>query len=81
MDEVSMAIENIEDYWRGEPNFGLRRKEWVIEIDCRDTDIEDIIPRQSIKLSTAQVQQPSDDRFIRMCAMGLVPFASELLTR
>lgn len=76
-----MAIENIEDYWRGEPNFGLRRQEWVIEIDCRDTDIEDIIPRQRIKMTTAPITQPNDDRFMRMCAMGLVPSASELLTR
>ena len=76
-----MAIENIEDYWRGEPNFGLRRQAWVIEIDCRDTDIEDIILRQRIKQSTTQIKQPIDDRFIRMCAMGLVPSASELLTR
>lgn len=76
-----MAIENIEDYWRGEPNFGLRRQEWVIEVDCRGTDIEDIIPRQRIKLSTTNIKPPSDDRFMTMCAMGLVPTVGELLTR
>ena len=42
-----MAIENIEDYWRGEPNFGLRRK-IVIEIDTTGTDIENIVPNQKI---------------------------------
>ena len=76
-----MAIENIEDYWRGEPEFGLRRRVWVIEVDCRGTGIEDIIPRQRIKMSTAPINPPSDDRFMSMCSMGLVPSASELLTR
>lgn len=33
-----MAIESIEDYWRGEPNFGLRRR-IVIEIDTTGTAI------------------------------------------
>ena len=42
-----MAIENIEDYWRGEPNFGLRRR-MVIEFDLTGTDIENIVPNQKI---------------------------------
>ena len=42
-----MAIENIEDYWRGEPNFGLRRR-MVIEFDLTGTDIEKIVPNQKI---------------------------------
>lgn len=50
-----MAIENIEDYWRGKTNFGLRRQECVVVVDCRDTDIEDIIPRQRIKMSSTPV--------------------------
>lgn len=42
-----MAIENIEDYWRGEPNFGLPRR-MVIEFDLNGTDIENIVPNQKI---------------------------------
>ena len=42
-----MAIENIEDYWRSEPNFGLRRR-MVIEFDLTGTDIEKIVPSQKI---------------------------------
>ncbi len=42
-----MAIENIDDYWRGEPNFGLRRR-IVIEFDFSGTDIEKIFPNQKI---------------------------------
>lgn len=42
-----MAIENIEDYWRGEPNFGLRRR-IVIEVDTTGTGIEKIVPNQKI---------------------------------
>ena len=42
-----MAIENIEDYWRGEPNFGLPRR-MVIEFDLTGTDIENIVPNQKI---------------------------------
>ena len=49
------------------------------EVDSRGTGIEDIIPMQRIKMSTASpIKQPSDDRYVLMCKKGLVPFFSTM---
>lgn len=49
-----MSIENIEDYWRGEPNFGLPQK-IVIEVDTTGTGIEKIVPNQKIIIEPKQL--------------------------
>jgi len=63
-----MAIEHIEDYWRGGADFGLRRREWFIQVDCTGTPIEKIVPKQTIRIATPKEQ------YNELCKKGLVPF-------